>query len=610
MPSTRFSQLVAAHLVGVRLQLAAALACIAGSTVTALVAPWPLKLVFDHVLLGKPLPETLGILGGLVQPASAGALLLLAATTVLLAFLGGFFAYWQLFITSRIGYEIVSMLRTHLLEHVQRLSLSFHTRTRTGELMSKLTTDTNTLRDVYSEHLVAFASQLLTVGGMLAVMLALDWVLAVIVAGVFPVVAFLLFRILRRVRRSAKAQRANEGRLAAHLGEILGAVSLVQVFGRERFERERFESESAQSMEESIRAARMEAATTRLVEIASALATALVVAVGGHRVLRGVMTPGDLLVFTAYVASMYKPVKTMARLSTRMSKASASMERISEVLQVEPEIEDAPDAIEARELSGEVVFDNVTFGYEPGRSVLRNVSFRVPAGGRVALVGASGAGKSTIVSLLLRLYDPQGGRVLVDGIDIRRYRRESLRRAIGVVLQDTVVFGSSVRENIAYGKPDATDAEIEQAARAVNAHEFIIALPGSYDQVLGERGSTVSGGQRQRICLARALVKRPSILVMDEPTSAVDADAQDAIHEAVQRVQDGKTTLLIAHQRSSVEDADWILVLKDGRIVEEGTHQSLVRRGAHYCDLFDVREPLAAMFRHDVPSSEPVAMSS
>jgi ATP-binding cassette, subfamily B, bacterial len=592
---TRFNEVILGQIKAAKGQIALAALCIAGSTVSALLAPWPLKLVFDQVLLDKPLAPALGFLSGWVHGGSIAGLVALSIALVLIAFFTGFFAYWQLFMTSRIGYQIVYQLRGEMFEHLQRLSLSFHNRSHTGELMSKITTDTNTLKDVYSEYLVTFATHILTVTGMFVIMLVLNWKLALIVAVTFPVLSWSLFQVLRRVKKSAKKQRTNEGRLAARVSEILMAVNLVQAFGRERYERERFETESAQSMEESIRAARMEAGATRLVEIVSSFGTALVLAFGGWQVLRGTLTPGDLLVFTSYITNMYKPVRAMARLSARISRASASVDRISEILEIEPDIQDAPDAVEAKHFRGEIVFENVSFGYEPGKMILKNASFRIPAGKRVALVGSSGAGKSTIANLILRLYDAVEGRVLIDGVDVRQYQKESLRREIGVVLQDTVLFGISVRENIAYGKPDASIEEIERAAREVHAHDFIERLPEGYDEVLGEGGGTISGGQRQRICLARALIKRPSILIMDEPTSAVDADSEALIRDAVRHLQQGKTMLLIAHQLYSVKDADRILVLKDGSVVEQGTHEELARRGGYYSDLFRLKEKSAAV---------------
>lgn len=587
---TRFNHIVLSHLRAVKWQIALGLLCIAGATGMALLAPWPLKLVFDHVLLDRPWPKALAPLLSLLPTGQVPTLLALALALVGIALLTGFFAYYQQFITSRIGYQIVYTLRGELFDHLQRLSLSFHNRARTGELMSKITTDTNTLKDVYAEYLLLFATHILTIVGMFAVLLTIEWRLGLTVLASFPVLFVFLFFILRRVKKSARRQRSNEGRLASRVGEILGAMLLVQAFGRERFERERFDEESAQSMEESIRTARMEAAATRTVEIVTAVGTAIVVVFGSLQALRGRMTPGDLLVFIAYVTGMYRPVKNMARLSARMSKASVSADRINDILEIEPEIRDAPEAVEAHRLRGEIRFENVSFGYEDEKPILRNVSFAIPAGTRVALVGASGAGKSTIANLILRLHDAKEGRVTIDGLDVRQFQRESLRREIGVVLQDTILFGATIRENIAYGKPEASDAEIEAAARDVHAHDFITTLPEGYDAVLGERGSTISGGQRQRICLARALIKKPSILIMDEPTSAVDADSEALIRDAVHHLQRGKTTLVIAHQLYSVEDADWILVLREGEIVEQGTHTELCARGEYYRELFRLGE--------------------
>lgn len=569
-------------------QLAIAALSILGTTLTALLAPWPVKLIFDQVLLARPLTGQVAALGSWLHGGSVTALVVLSLSVVAIAILTGFFGYWQFFITTRLGYQIVNTLRSELFDHLQRLSLSFHNRARTGELLSKVTSDTGTLRDLYSEYMLTIGAHLLTVVSMFVVMFLLDWRMAAIVLATFPVLFGVLVVVLRKVRKSARKQRRRAGKVASRLNELLEAVALVQAFGRERYERERFDLEAAQSMEDSIRTARIEGAASRLVEVVTATGTCLVVLFGGWQVLRGRMTPGELLVFTAYVSSIYRPVKSTARLSTRISKASASAERINEILEIEPEITDAPDAVDAKQLRGDIEFRNVSFGYEPGHLILRNVSFHVPAGKRVALVGASGAGKSTIANLILRLYDAQEGGVLIDGVDVRRYHRESLRREIGVVLQDTVLFGTSVRENIAYGKPDATDEEIERAAREVHAHDFIVALPEGYDEVLGEGGGTLSGGQRQRICLARALIKRPSILIMDEPTSAVDADSEALIREAVHHLQQGKTTLLIAHQLYSVRDADLILVLKDGAVVESGSHEELTRRGGYYCELFRV----------------------
>jgi ABC-type multidrug transport system fused ATPase/permease subunit len=356
--------------------------------------------------------------------------------------------------------------------------------------------------------------------------------------------------------------------MASRLNEVLSSMALVQAFGRQGYEEDRFQSEIEDNLKSGIRAARASAAVSRSIALISALGTAITVLFGAAQVLDGHLTPGELLVFLAYVTRLYKPVRDLGRLSVRLSRAAVSVARIEDILAIQPEIEDAPDAIDAAPLAGEIVFEHVSFGYDAGRPVLEDVSLRIRPGERIALIGPSGAGKSTLLSLLLRLYEPWSGRILIDGIDLRRYRRDSVRREIGIVLQDNVLFGVSVRENIAYGKPDATFEEVEAAARSARAHEFIVDLPEGYDSVLGERGVTASGGQRQRLCLARALVKRPPILVMDEPTASVDPVSARLIHESVARLQQGKTLIVIAHDLSDFADFDRVLVLENARIAE------------------------------------------
>jgi ATP-binding cassette, subfamily B, bacterial len=591
-PRSRFSQIVSAHLRRVRKDIFFASFCILGSTLTTLIIPWPMKLIFDNVLSDKPLPTLLIPFQGVLAHGNTQTLLILCGSMIGIALVRGFFAYYQLFLTSRIGYLLVYTLRGEVFNHLQRLSLSFHHKTRTGELISKLTSDTNTLKDVFADSALTFTTHILTVTGMLVIMFNLNMKLGLIVLISFPLLFLSIYFIYSKVKYSARNQRQNEGRLASRVSEILSAVPLIQAYGTEDYERERFDADSSRSMKESIRTSRMEAAATRLVEIISAFGTAIVVMFGCLQAIDGKMTPGDVLVFASYMSQIYQPIRQITRLSTRFSRATVSIERINGILETEPEIQDDPNAISINQLRGDIAFDNVTFSYVDGKKILDNVSFRIKPGERVALVGASGAGKSTIANLIIRLYDPQKGAVLIDRQNIKQYQRTSLRQEIGVVLQDPVLFGTSIKENIAYGRPEASMEEIEHAAKQVHAHDFIMALPDGYDTLMAESGNTLSGGQRQRISLARALIRQASILIMDEPTSAVDAQSQALIRDAMTRLQQGRTILLIAHQFHTIRDFDRILVLKNGKIVEDGNHNSLIQLGGYYHELYRLQNGL------------------
>lgn len=592
--TSRFKQIVFAHLRRVRGSIFAAIVCILGSTLTSLIVPWPMKLIFDHVLLNHPLPAHLAPAQWFLHGGSEQALWILCGSMVVIALFKGVFSYYQLFLTSRIGYLLVYTLRSELFDHLQRLSLAFHSSTPSGELLNKLTSDTNTLKDVYADSALTFTTHVLTVLGMFAIMFSLSVKLSLIVLASFPLLCLAIVMIYSRVKRSARKQRHNEGRLASRVSELLNAVPLVQTYGMEDYERERFDVESSQSMTESVRTARIEAGATRMIEIISAVGTGIVVLFGCLQVFAGVLTPGDVLVFSSYIAQMYQPIRQITRLSTRFSKASVSIERISEILDTEPDIQDPPDAVAPKGLRGEIEFSHVSFGYPTGKPILQNISFHIQPGERVALVGASGAGKSTIARLLIRLYDPQQGVVRIDGIEVGRYQRTGLRREIGVVLQDSILFGTSIRENIGYGSPDATIEDIQAAALLVHADEFIRNLPDGFDTVLGESGGNLSGGQRQRLCLARALLRKSSILILDEPTSAVDAQSQALIRDAIDNLHGGKTVLVIAHQFHTIRNFDRILVLKQGVIVEQGSHEALMQMGGHYHELYKLQHGLRA----------------
>ena len=548
-----------------------------------------MKIIFDHILLGHPVPAALSPLQWLLALGTWPALLAMAAAIAAIALAAGTFSYIQLFTTAKIGHSITYRLRSLLFAHLQRLSLAYHHQSRTGELLTKVASDTNLLRDVFADWLLMLAARGLSVIAMLCVMFWLNWQLALVVATTLPPLLVVIFLLNKRIKASVRDQRRFEGRMASRLNEVLSSIALVQAFGRQQFEEGRFQAEIEANYSSGIRSARATGANTKAIAVVSAAGIALTVLVGAQQVLAGQLTPGELLIFLAYVNSLYKPVRDLGRLSGKFSRAAVSAQRVNEILEIEPDIEDAADAIELTRPVGEIVFEDVSFGYAPNRPVLDHVSLRIAAGERVALVGPSGAGKSTLLSLLLRLYEPTSGRILIDGIDIRRFKRESLRHAIGIVPQDNMLFAVSVRENIAYGHPLASQDEIERAAQNARAHEFIIDLPEGYDTEIGERGSSLSGGQRQRLCLARAFVKEPAIMVMDEPTSSIDAVSARLIHEAVARVHRDRTLIVISHEYADMARYDRVLVMKEGRLVESGPHETLLKARGTYLALVERR---------------------
>ena len=585
---TAFQQIFRRHLRRVRGRLALAAVCTLGVSVTELLKPWPLKIVLDHGILQHPLPRSLHLLQGLVDGDRVMFLAVAAAGILLIALCDGVFSYFQIFITSSVGYRMVYALRRELFAHLQSLSLSFHNHARSGDLLTRIAGDTNTLKDVFAESILQFASYALTIIGMFAIMFSLSWRMSLIAMATLPLLGYSLFHLYRKTKASAKKQKKQEGKVASRMSEVLTAIPLVQAFSRERYEEEQFDAVTAKSLQESIRIARLEAAATRSSELITALGTAVAVLFGAMQVLNGQMMPGELVLVVSYLTNMYKPLRKLAKLSSDLSKAMASADRISEVLDIEPEIQDAPDAIDAGRLRGEIAFQRVSFDYGDGRDVLRDVSFAVPPGRRLALVGASGAGKSTIVSLILRLYEPQQGTIFLDGIEIQHFTRESLRRQIGLVLQQSILFGATIRENIVYGKPEASEGEIVAAAQAANADEFIRELEDGYDTVIGERGATLSGGQRQRIAIARALIRDAPILILDEPMTGLDVESEAKVREALDRLMAGKTCLMITHDLQAVADADEVLVLEEGRIIERGKHDDLVANSRRYRQLYEL----------------------
>jgi ATP-binding cassette, subfamily B, bacterial len=572
-----------------RAALLLAALCLLGAIAMDLLAPWPLKIIFDHVLLSHPLPPSLAPLEPLLALGTWPALLVMSGAIAAIALLAGVFSYLQFFTTAKIGFGITYALRSRLFSHLQRLSLAYHRGSRSGELLTRVGSDTNQLRDMFADWALSFVAQALTLVTMLGVMFWMNWHLAAVVSATLAPLMVVLVVLNRRIKASVRDQRRFEGRMSSRLNEVLSSIALVQAFGRESHEEGRFRDEIRAHYESGMRSARTAGAISKAIAVVCALGTAATVLLGAHQVITGHLTPGELLIFVAYVASLFKPVRDLGKLSAKFSRAAVSARRIDEILRTEPDIDDAPDAIDIGHPAGEIVFEDVCFGYAADRAVLDHVSLRIAPGERVALVGPSGSGKSTLANLLLRLYEPTSGRILIDGVDIRRVSRDSLRRAIGVVPQDNMLFAVSVRENIAYGAPEADADAIEEAARLAHAHDFVVEMPEGYDTEIGERGATLSGGQRQRLCLARALVKDPAILVMDEPTASIDAPSARLIHDAVPRARRGRTLITISHEYAAMQDYDRILVLEKGRVVESGAHEALLEARGRYLALVERR---------------------
>jgi ABC-type multidrug transport system fused ATPase/permease subunit len=549
--------------------------------------PWPLKFVFDNVLADMPLNTPVGWIDRTLGGDRKAILVAAAVAILVLALLRGVTAYYQKVMTSVVGQQVVLAMRQQLFAHLQRLSLSFHTRNPSGELLSRLTSDINQLRQSVVAAMVAFLSNAVIILGFLTIMFLMEWRLALLVLFVVPVLFGFLTVYSGRIRNATRKQRRREGELAARLQEGLAGIQLVQLFAREDEEDERLRNLNQKSFRSGLKADRLGAQLNRTVELVLGVATAGVLFYGALQVIAGRLTPGELIVFVAYMQGFYRPIRQLSKTTQRASRAASSLERITDVLDQSTDVPDGPNT--APRFTGEISFAGVDFAYQPGTPVLRDVDLLVEAGQTAALVGPTGAGKSSLLALIPRLYDPSRGAVLIDGRDIRQFTLKSLRDQISIVPQEGMLFGASVRENLAYGKPDASDEEIEEAARAALIHDFVQTLPQGYESVLGERGVTLSGGQRQRLAIARAIVKDAPIVLLDEPTTGLDSSSEQLVMEALNRLQAGRTLLVIAHRLTTVRRAEVIFVVEQGQVVERGTHEELMATGGNYRKLYDLQ---------------------
>jgi ABC-type multidrug transport system fused ATPase/permease subunit len=565
--------------------------------------PWPLKIIFDYGLLQKHGKGMWTGIATFMHEHAALGLGLASLAIVLLAILDGLAGYLEAITMAATTQRVVYGIRSQLFCHIQALSLDFHDESHSGDILMRLTGDINLMREMLSGVTISLGSTFIVFIGMTLVMAWMDPVLTLAALFVVPILGFAVGRLSGQLKSAVSRQRKSEGLVAAAIHESLIGVRAIKAFGREREEERRFTRTNRKSLKEGMRAKRLELALTRLVQILVACGTCAVVLLGAQRAAAGRITPGDLLVFMAYTQKMYRPMSRISRLLAHLVKAVASGERVVEVLERTPTVVDAPDAMAAPAFRGRIEFDHVSFSYRPGERALRRISFATEPGEVIALVGRTGAGKSTILNLLLRFYDPEDGTIRIDGEDIRRYTMSSLRDQMSIVLQEPLLFGLTVHENIAFGRPRAVREKVLEAAVKAQADEFIRELPEGYDTVIAERGVSLSGGQKQRIAIARAVLRRSPILLLDEPHTGLDAQTEADVTEALSKLMQGRTTFVIAHRLATVRNADRILFLHKGKLVAHGTHEELFARADGYRQLCALQ--FGAERPHLVAETEP-----
>ena len=546
-----------------------------------LLEPRPLKIVLDYVLGSKTPPHYLE--GWVADGPSRGALLNAAAAAVIgIAAFGAVSSYTHKYLSATVGKRVGYDLRHALYHHVQRMSLSFYEKRQTGDMVVRLTHDIDAVEGFITGAVLGIVLDVMKLGGMLAVMFYLDWRFSLIGLSIAPVLFAITYVVMRRIKAAAKEVRRKESELASVVQESIASARVVKAFAREDFEEDRLDRQSRASVDAALRARSMKARLSPLIDVVVSVGTCLVLYGGARLVLNDRLTVGALVVFIVYLTKMYKPIKDLSKTADTVSNAAVSFERIGEILTIERQIVDLPGARRAGRLAGGIEFDHVEFAYASGQPILRDVSLRLEPGQRGALVGVTGSGKSTLIALIPRLYDVAGGSVRVDEGDVRDYTLQSLREQVSFVLQEPVLFRGTIAANIAYGRPDASHADILRASRLAHAHDFINDMPGGYDTIVGERGDTLSGGQRQRIAIARALIRNTPILLLDEPSAALDAESEESMFKGLERLLEGRTSITIAHRLATVRRADVIFVLHDGVIAERGTHRELLARNGLY----------------------------
>jgi len=508
---------------------------------------------------------------------------------VLIAILKGIFSYHERILTAEVGHRTTASIRRRLYDHLQHLSRSFHDRRTSGDLIVRLTGDISLLKEMLVDFIITATGKSLTLVGMVVIMLVIDWQLTLMALATVPFLLFSIAKYTQSIKISTNSARHKEGKVASIAYESLNSISLIHALSLQKLQYEKFSQYNRSNLRAGLRTTRLVASFQRIVEVLLAVGSCVVMWFGVKRVLDGILSPGDLLVFISYMRDMYRPLRQLSKLTSRVGKSTACGERILEILDIEPAIKDAPTAVTASLSDGRIHFDRVSFSYNGDGSTLKNINFVIESGQTVALVGPSGAGKTTILYLLLRFYDPQTGSVKIDDQDIRNITLDSLRGQISVILHEPSLFATTIRENIALGKPEASEDEIIRAAKIANAHEFILNMEQGYETVVGESGSTLSRGQKQRIALARTAIRDAPIIILDEPTTGLDAESELLVIDTLNRLMKDRTCLVIAHRFSTIESADRILVVDGGELIEEGDHHTLMQNSSKYRTLYSIQ---------------------
>jgi ATP-binding cassette, subfamily B, bacterial len=572
------------------------------ATGVGLLTPWPMKILVDNVLQRHPVPSELDWLLGGVADDRVLFLIVVVIGGLVIALLGDLITILQNYFDTKIELNMGLDVRSELFQHAQRLSLAFHDQRKTGALMYAINGQADSAARLVMT-IPALAQNLFTLVGMFWVTFSIDATLALISLTVVPFLYMAVGYYVKNIESRLREVKAMEGQSLSIVHEAMAMLRVIVAFCRERYEHRRYRDQGLVAADARVKLTVRQTLFSLAVNMTTAIGTALVLGFGAYAVMEGRLTVGALLVVVSYVAAVYKPLEQISTTVGSLQNQFVSLRIAFDLLDTKPEIEEAPDAIAVERVRGNIRYDNVCFSYARRKDTLKNISFDVKAGEVVAIVGPTGAGKTTLISLLPRLYDPTSGSIIIDGIDARKYTLESLRGQISIVLQEPLLFSGTIYENIRYGRLEATEEEIFEAARNANAHEFISKLPKGYKTTVGERGVQLSGGERQRISVARAFLKGAPILILDEPTSSIDSKTEAVILDALDKLMAGRTTFMVAHRLSTIRNADRILVINGGELVEQGTHDELLEVGGLYRQLYDMQ---SARIRRKIESASDV----